>query len=130
MKTKTLKQTATIPATPKQVYAALMDSKQHAAFTGEKAEISRVVGGKFSAWGGYCYGKNLELTENKKIVQSWRASDWPKDALSQITYSLAKSPQGTKLTFVQTGLPADQYEDIKKGWTDFYWEPLKKYFTK
>ena len=130
MKAKTLKQTSTIPATPKQVYEALMDSKQHAAFTGDKAEISRVVGGKISAWGGYISGKNLELVENKKIVQAWRASDWPKGVISKVTFGLAKAAKGTKLTFVQTGLPTDQYEDIKKGWIDYYWEPLKKYFTK
>lgn len=130
MKTKTLRQSVTFPVAPRAVYEALMDSKQHAAFTGDTASISRKVGGRISAWGGYISGKNLELVANKKIVQSWRASDWPQGALSTVTFTLTKSGQGCKLTFVQTGLPEDQHEEIKQGWVDYYWKPLKAYFKK
>jgi uncharacterized protein YndB with AHSA1/START domain len=49
MKFSTIRQTATIGATPAEVYDALMDSKKHAAFTGSPARLSAVVGGKFSA---------------------------------------------------------------------------------
>jgi activator of HSP90 ATPase len=130
MKAKTLRQSVIIPAMPQQVYEALMDSKLHAAFTGDTAKISREVGGKISAWGGYISGKNLSLVANKKIVQEWRASDWPKGVISKATFNLAKAGSGTKLTFVQVGLPADQYEEIKQGWIDYYWKPLKDYFKK
>jgi activator of HSP90 ATPase len=130
MKLKSFKQTAVIPASPKQVYEALMDTKQHTAFTGSQASISRKVGGKISAWDGFISGKNLELVEGKKIVQAWRSSDWPQGVISQATFTLTKAGQGTKLTFVQTGCPENQLVEIKQGWIDYYWEPLKKYFTK
>jgi len=75
MVTRTIKQSVTIKASPHVVYEALMDSKKHAAFTGGKATISRKVGGKFSVFDEYAEGENLELVPDKKIVQSWRASD-------------------------------------------------------
>jgi hypothetical protein len=31
---------------------------------------------------------------------------------------------------VQSNVPADQVEDLKQGWVDFYWKPLKEYFRK
>ena len=125
MKTKNIRQSVTIKATPTDVYEALMDQKKHAKFTQHPAKISRKVGGKFSAFGGYCGGVNLELVEGKKIVQSWRPEDWPKDHLSTITYSLAKALGGTKLTFTQTGIPEKFVDDMKNGWKEFYWVPLK-----
>lgn len=130
MKPKILKQTVIFSATPNQVYEALMDFKQHAAFTGDTAKISRSIGGRISAWGGYISGKNLSLVENKKIVQAWRAEDWPKNTWSEVSFTLTKTARGTRLAFVQTGLPEEQYEETKKGWVEFYWEPMKKYFKK
>ena len=72
METKNLNQAIIFKASPNQVYEALMDSKKHAKFTGDKAEISREVGGKISAYGGFIEGENLELVQDKKITQKWR----------------------------------------------------------
>lgn len=130
MKTKSIKQSVTIKATPKEIYEALMDSKKHSKFTGDKASISNKVGGKFSAYGGYCFGTNLELVPNKKIVQSWSSTDWQKGHFSKATFSLSKTKTGTKLTFTQSGVPAQHHSSIKQGWIDFYWNPLKKMFEK
>ena len=126
MKTRNIRQSVTIKASPKDVYEALMDQKKHARFTGDVAKISRKVGGKFSAFDGYCGGVNLELVEGKKIVQSWRASDWPKGHMSTATFSLSRVPGGAKLSFTQTGVPEKQWEDIKSGWKEYYWVPMKK----
>lgn len=29
---------------------------------------------------------------------------------------------------VHSKVPAEQAQEYKKGWKEFYWEPLKKYF--
>lgn len=127
MPTKSLKQTRMFNTSAKDLYDALMNSRKHAKFTGAPAKISMKVGGAFSVHGGYATGVNLELTPNKKIVQSWRASDWPADHYSRVTFALASAGKGkTKLTFTQSGVPDDQFEEIKQGWIDYYWEPLKK----
>jgi activator of HSP90 ATPase len=124
-KTKSIKQTVSFKATPSEVFEALMDSKKHSKFTGGKASISRKVGGKFSAYDGYAYGKNLEIVENKKIVQTWQASDWPEEIVSTVEFSLEKTKTGTKLTFIQKNVPADQLESVKDGWIEYYWKPMK-----
>jgi len=111
---------------PHEVYEILMDSKKHSKLTGDKAKISREVGGKFSTFGDYAGGVNLELIPDKKIVQSWRASDWPEDHFSKITFILKSAKGGTKLTFTQTGTPDEYFDSIKQGWEDYYWTPMKE----
>src|SRR5574341_2038648 len=122
----TIRQSVTLRASPKAVYDALMDSRQHSRFTGSKAAISRRVGGKFTAYDGYASGKNLELVPGKKIVQTWRASEWPKGRVSKVTFSLRKTKTGTKLVFTQTGIPSNQGASLKRGWIEFYWTPMKE----
>ena len=126
MKTKVISQVVTIKATPHAVYEALMDSKKHAEFTGSRASISRNVGGKFTAYNGYIEGENLDIIPNKKIVQSWRGSDWYRGVYSRATFTLKKVVGGTQLTFMQTGVPEDVYEDISQVWCECYWNPMKE----
>ncbi|MBI4180700.1 MAG: SRPBCC domain-containing protein [Chloroflexi bacterium] len=130
MASKTIRQSVTFKASPHQVYEALMDSKKHSQFTGGKASISRKVGGKFSAFDGYAEGVNLELVPEEKIVQTWRASDWPEGHYSKVTFSLKEVTSGTRLTFTQSGVPEEQYEDVSQGWQDYYWAPMKQMLEK
>ncbi len=125
MKIRNLKQSANFKAIPHEVYEMLMDSKKHAQFTGSPAKISRTVGGVFNAHGDYIEGKNVELIPDHKIVQMWRGSNWEKEHYSTVTYELTATKGGTKLTFTQKDIPADDYENIKQGWIDYYWEPMK-----
>lgn len=130
MKTKTIRQSITFEVSPHEVYEALMDSKKHAKFTGSEASISRQIGGQFTAYDGSLEGKNLDLVPDRKIVQSWRATDWPERHYSKVTFSLKEVDGGTRLTFTQTGVPEEFYEDIRQGWHDYYWNPMKKMLTK
>lgn len=125
IRTKNIKQGLMIKASPGQVYQALMNSQQHAKFTGSPAKISAKVGGGFSAYDRYISGKNLELIRNKKIVQSWRGSDWPKGHYSIATFLLKPAERGTKLMFSHKGIPATQVKNIASGWKHYYWHPLK-----
>jgi activator of HSP90 ATPase len=130
MATKTIKQTVTFKASPHEVYDALMDPKKHAAFTGGKAVISQKAGGKFSVFDGYAEGTNAELEPDKKIVQNWRAEDWPAGVYSKATFAFTKTEGGTKLTFTQTDVPEGFAADIAQGWKDYYWGPMKEMLEK
>jgi activator of HSP90 ATPase len=130
MKTKTIRQSITFKANLHEVYEALMDSRKHARFTGAQARISRKAGGKFTAYDGYIEGVNLNLVPDKKIVQSWRGSDWPENHYSMATFSLKKCKNGTRLTFTQSGVPDQYYHDISQGWRDYYWKPMKEMLEK
>jgi activator of HSP90 ATPase len=125
MKTRTIRQQVTFKASPTEVYEALMDEKKHARFTGAKASISRLVGGKFKSWDGYIEGINLELVPGKKIVQHWRDSDWPAGHYSRATFSLTPIKGGTRLNFTQSGVPGDLAEETSSGWREYYWQPMK-----
>lgn len=126
MKRKPIIQKTFFKASAHEVFEMLMDSKLHAAFSEGSAKISRKVGGSFSVFDGYATGKNIKLVPDKKIVQSWHASDWKKDEISEVTFSIAPARTGCTLTFTQKNVPEEHYSAIKQGWIDFYWNPMKE----
>ena len=131
MKKETIKQKVTITAKPIEVYKAFVDAKKHSAFTGGKATGEDRVGAKFTAWDGYISGKFLELEEGKRIVQEWVTTEWPNGyPPSRFELTLREVKEGTEILMVHSDVPAEQTEDIKDGWNEFYWKPLKVYFKK
>ena len=86
-KSKVIKQELMIKTTPHEIYEAFMDSKIHSKFTESKTKISREIGGNFSVFEGAINGKNVELIQDKKIVQTWRSEgeNWPKGYFSTIS---------------------------------------------
>ena len=128
MKTETISQSVTLPARPAAVYAALMNAKKHAGFTGAPAAIDARVGGAMSCYGPYIKGVTLDLVLAKRIVQAWRSRDWPPGFYSVVTFALSPAPGGkTRLRFTQLGVPAGDVKAKKAGWKSHYWEPLKRY---
>jgi activator of HSP90 ATPase len=118
-----------IPASPEEIYSAWMSSEGHSLMTGGSANISSDVGGEFEAWDGYIHGKNLELEYGKRIVQSWRTTEFSDDESdSRIEITLEAVGDQTKLTLHHTGLPphGGQYE---QGWIESYFEPMLEYFA-
>jgi len=127
---KVIRQSITIKAKPHEVFETLMDSQKHSQLTGHKAYISRRIGGRVETFDVSITGTNVELVPDRKIVQTWRSSDWPKDYHSKVTFLLDQSDGQTKLTFVQTGVPEKDYERIKQSWYEHYWRPLKAMLEK
>lgn len=126
---KTIKQKVSFKASPQKVYDALAKSKTHSSFTGERASISRQVGGKFSAYSGYISGINVDLKPGKRIVQAWRASDFPEGIFSMASFTLSPKKGGTELVLTHRGVPKELIPGIEKGWREFYWERMKRYFA-
>lgn len=122
---RTIKQKVKFKTTPHAVFEALMDAKQHAAFSGAEAKISRKTDGKFTAYGDYIEGVNLELVADQIIVQKWRASDWPKEHYSIATFRLRPDKGGTELVFTQTNIPDNKAKTISEGWKEHYWDKMK-----
>jgi len=126
----TIHQEVLFNATPAQVYAALMESDRHAAFTGRPAQISGEVGGAFTAHEGYISGRNIELIPGTRIVQSWRGQDWEPGIHSIIRFELKPEGTKTKVIFDHAGYPDGAGEHLTGGWQKMYWEPMQKYFAK
>jgi activator of HSP90 ATPase len=43
-----------------------------------------------------------------------------------VRFSFKEVEGGTRLTFTQRGIPEEEYESIRQGWIDYYWEPMKE----
>ncbi len=127
MKTRNIQHTVIIRATPRAVYDALMNKKQHARFTGNPAKIRAKAGGAFSCYGRYITGITLELKPGRRIIQAWRSQGWPDGHYSLVTFALGKKSGGTQLHFTQIGVPARDYAAKNKGWRTHYWQPLKRF---
>ncbi|HEY1199049.1 MAG TPA: SRPBCC domain-containing protein [Thermoplasmata archaeon] len=128
MTVKNLRQTATVKATPNDVYDALVDPVQHARFTGAAAKISARVGSAFSLYDRSLTGIVIASERGRRLVLAWRSEGWPKGHYSIAQFILAKVRGGTRITFEQFGIPASDYADIREGWKQYYWEPLRRFF--
>ena len=131
LKTTTITQKVIIPTSPEEVYDAFMNAKKHSAFTGAKATCNATIGGEFTAWDGYIWGKNLELDKGKRIIQEWATTEWPEGyPPSKLELTFTRVKGGTEIKMVHSKVPEDQAEEYRQGWIDNYWEPLKNYFKK
>ena len=120
-----------IPAAPAVVYRAWLDGKEHARMTGGPATGEPVVGAPHSAWDGYIRGKNLELEEGVRILQSWRTSEFPEGAPdSRLEVLLHEDAKGTRLVLRHSEIPEGQGASYEEGWVDHYFEPMQAYFAK
>jgi uncharacterized protein YndB with AHSA1/START domain len=121
--------TATIPASPREVYDAWLDSISHSEMTGGEATMSDQVGAEVSAWDGYISGRNLELVPGERIVQSWRTSEFGDEHEdSTITVVLQSLGDGTLLTLEHSNVPDEQRSYEEEGWQSNYFEPMVAYF--
>lgn len=121
---------ATFPVAPSVVYSAWLNGRKHGLMTGEKASCSGRVGGKFSVWDGYIWGKNLELEPDSSIVQSWRSTDFAgKDPDSRLEILFGATKKGCTVTLTHSRLPPKQASSCRQGWKDYYFSPMKEYFA-
>lgn len=125
-----IRQSNIFKATPKRLYDILMSSREHAAMTANgAAKISRKPGGAFSCHGGWISGRHVELVPGKRIVQAWRAKNWPPGVYSLVTFTLKNAGRGTRLTLDHTGIPANHSGHLNSGWKARYWRPLRAYLA-
>jgi uncharacterized protein YndB with AHSA1/START domain len=124
------KLTTTIPASAQEIYDAWLDSLSHSEMTQAPARMSNKIGAEVSAWNGYITGRNIELVPSERIVQSWRTtqfSDQHEDSI--VTVMLEEIDGGTLLTLMHANVPDEQTSYEQGGWHEYYFEPMKKYFS-
>ena len=123
---------AILPTSPERIYAAWLDAREHTEFTGGKATVEPRVGGKHTAWDDYISGTTIELVPGRRIVQTWRTTEFPDEAPDS-RLELLFEPRGggaeTTLTLIHTEIPAGQGPQYKDGWAEHYFEPMRAYFS-
>ena len=118
----------TINAPLESVFNAWLDSAEHTKMTGGEAKASTEVDASFTAWDGYIWGKNLEIEPNKRVLQSWRTSEFSdddEDSLLELLFS--NTNDGTEITLIHSNLPSHG-KQYKQGWEDHYFTPMREYF--
>ncbi len=132
MQTRDIHQTVLFQTTALDLYNCILDERIHSSFTGAEAKIEDTEDTPFTAYDGYIEGKNMVLERGKKIVQSWKANEeeWPDNHYSEVVFSLTDTEDGAKLDFYHTGIPEVIADNIEKGWSEYYWEPLKFYLER
>jgi uncharacterized protein YndB with AHSA1/START domain len=127
---ETIRQEILLPSPPHVVFDAYVDGAQHAAFTGSPAESAARVGGRFRAYDGYIDGVFLELVRGRRIVQSWRATDFPPEyPHSRLELALEPEGAGTRLVMRHSEVPRSMAPAYAQGWQEFYWQPLRRYLA-
>lgn len=123
---KTIKQRVKFRLGPERIYSLLVDSKLHSELTGQKAVISRKIGGAFSSRAGRVSGINVDLVPGKRVVQAWRMKEFPVGIFSMATFQLSRTKDGgTELVLTHRGVPKELIPDVEKDWRKFYWEKIR-----
>jgi uncharacterized protein YndB with AHSA1/START domain len=118
-----------LPAPAERVYAAWLDSREHSRMTGGAATVDPKVGGHHTAWDGYIEGEILELEPGRRIVQTWRSSQFPPaHPHSRLEIRLRDVPGGCEIMLAHSEIPEGQGEQYEKGWHEHYFIPMTKYF--
>ena len=120
-----------LPARAERIFHAWLDSDEHAAFTGDIAAIDASPGGAFTLWNGYITGRTLQLEPGRRIIQTWRTTEFPAaadDSLLEIV--LDELPEGTRLTLLHTQIPEGQGARYQDGWLEHYFTRMAAYFNR
>ena len=127
---ETIEVAAEFKVDPKRLYEAWLDGKQHSALTGGAvASVENWVGGQHTAWDGYIWGRVLELEPYRRIVQSWRTSEFPVGSQdSRLEVILELTADGTRLRLRHSNIPDGQGEMYREGWDASYFTPMRAYF--
>lgn len=123
--------TTTFPVPPEVLFDAWIDPNEHEAMTGAGATSEPITGGAFSAWDGYIDGHHQLLERPRRLIQTWRTSEFPASARdSRVELTFERDGEGTRVHLVHTEIPPGQGQRYAGGWEEFYFAPMRKYFTR
>merc|ERR1711934_781169 len=112
----------TMKCTGQELYNALTQRDMIQIFTGGEAKMKECgePGGTFEMLGGNITGQFTEMVPFTKIVQLWRLKSWPQGIQSTVTISIKQTKDDTKVSIVQTGVPAKEVDSTREGWQRYY----------
>src|SRR5215831_9971896 len=76
---------------------------------------------------GFLESPSFTLRSPSTTRQAWRATGWWPDHYSIAIFDISKVKGGSKLKFIQIGIPPHRYSGHYRGWIETYWTPMKKY---
>jgi activator of HSP90 ATPase len=124
---KTFKKSFKINAEPADVYSALTNPYTIELWTGYPAVMSTEPGSDFSLWEGDITGKNIEFSQDKKVVQEWDFGDNPEKSV--VTITIQKDREDSMVTVEHSNIPDEDFEDIAEGWREYYFGAINTFFN-
>lgn len=122
---------AVLPARPEQLYEMYLDPASHAAFTGSPVEVGPKPGDAFRAFDGKLTGATVHTQAGRLIVQTWRSSNWPADAIdSVVVLTFWPHANEGRIELVQSHVPDDDFDGVSEGWHKYYWGPWRTYLSR
>jgi activator of HSP90 ATPase len=105
-----------------------LDPREHSAFTGSKVIIESLPGATFFAFDGVLTGKMIHVEPKRLIVQTWRSSNWPAEAMdSVLTLSFWPDRDGARIELVHVNVHDEDFAGVSQGWEKYYWTPLRSF---
>ncbi len=131
MKNEAIRVSSMVPTAPTTLYLAWLNAEQHSAMTGGTAKIDSQVGGNFTTWNGYISGKLVILDLGRRLVMSWRTTDFPREASdSRVEIHLEALGGSTRVTVLHTDIPEGLSEKCRETWNEKYFGPMRTFFSK
>jgi len=124
----TIEMSVSFSARCSDIYDTLLDAQRVQAFTQSASNVTKELNRQYTLFGGSITVCNIELIPNEKIVQKWRAADWPTDHFSTVTITLRSEDSGTKLDLKQVDVPLNDSQRTETNWHNFYWQRIKMVF--
>lgn len=126
-----VRQSVTLPAPSRELYAMYLSASRHGAITGGKVVISARHGSRFSAFDGMLRGRTLHTVPGRLIVQAWRSMGWRKSDLdSTLILRFIDKGRSGRIDLVHVNVPDHDYRGVNRGWKQYYWRPWRKYLAR
>ena len=128
---KIIQQSVVLPAAAERLFEMYLDPVAHGAIAGGPVTISPAVGSEFRAFDGMITGKTIAVVPKKLVVQLWRGSKWrPEDRDSILVLSFLPDGEDGKIELTHLNVAESDFDDVNKGWVDYYWKPWREYLEK
>jgi activator of HSP90 ATPase len=120
---------ASFPVSADRLFNDWLSSEGHSAMTRSRAHIHPKADSPYSAGDGYISGITIELEQGRRILQSWRTSDFnTTDTDAMLELILDSTDTGCTLHLRQWNLPDGSANDYERGWQQFYFAPMLQYY--
>lgn len=123
---KNIKQNHKIPAEREIVFAALTNPLTIELWSGYPAEFQAVEGTEFSLWEGDIVGRNLKIVQGELIQQQWYFEGQEEESI--VTIKFSDDGKQTSIDLLHINIPDEAFDDMKEGWSKYYFGALIKYF--
>jgi predicted small metal-binding protein/activator of HSP90 ATPase len=126
-----IRQSVTLPVSSDRLFDMYLDPVIHGLIAGGPVKISPTVGSEFLAFDGMISGKTIAVVPKKHIVQVWRGKNWkPEDRDSILVLTFLPAGVNGKIELTHLDVPESDFDNVNKGWLDYYWKPWKAYLEK